>query len=106
MSRFVDQIKYTGATINVLPTSDVNNSKEHSNTYKSIKKNIEDAHCEAVSNAPDLSPGEAITISEHISNEDDVSVEKKNALKNTNFIIIILTVQRLLLPLSRTTPSH
>ena len=81
MYRFVDQIKDTGAAINVLPASNTNTSKEHFNTYKSIKKDIEDAHCEAVSNAPDLSPVEAISIQDRLANEEDVSREEKDALK-------------------------
>ena len=89
MYRFIDQIKYTGAAINALPASDAKISKKHCNTYKSIKNDIENAHCEAVSKAEDLSPDEFHSICDRLNNEEDVSIEEKNAVKKyqlqTNF---------------------
>jgi hypothetical protein len=81
MYRFIDQIKYTNAAINILPTSNVNISEEYCDTYKSIKNDIEDAHCEAVSKAKNLSLDEVISIHQQIDNEEDVSTKDKNALK-------------------------
>ena len=81
MYRFMDQIKYTGAAVNALAACNADISKEHRNTYKSIKNDIEDDHCKAVSKAKDLSLDEVLSICERLDNEEDVSVKEKNALK-------------------------
>lgn len=84
MFRFVDQVASAGANVTLLPTLDSSLSGEHRATYRSIKNDLELAHCEAVAKSPDISEDTALTLVEKFNNEEDVTVPEKDSLKKFN----------------------
>ncbi|CAB5357219.1 unnamed protein product [Rhizophagus irregularis] len=86
MYRFVDLVAYTGARVNVLPTHDPDDVKAHQTSFRMIKTDLENAHCEAVASSPKITDVYAFDIYERLENEEDVTVQEKNSFKKFNLL--------------------
>ncbi|POG67689.1 hypothetical protein GLOIN_2v1481412 [Rhizophagus irregularis DAOM 181602=DAOM 197198] len=86
MYRFVDLVAYTGARVNVLPTHDPDDVKAHQTSFRMIKTDLENAHCEAVASSPKITDVHAFDIYERLENEEDVTVQEKNSFKKFNLL--------------------
>ncbi|PKY33228.1 hypothetical protein RhiirB3_451966 [Rhizophagus irregularis] len=84
--QFVDLVAYTGARVNVLPTHDPDDVKAHQTSFRMIKTDLENAHCEAVASSPKITDVYAFDIYERLENEEDVTVQEKNSFKKFNLL--------------------
>ncbi|GBC17992.2 putative replication origin-binding protein [Rhizophagus irregularis DAOM 181602=DAOM 197198] len=84
--QFVDLVAYTGARVNVLPTHDPDDVKAHQTSFRMIKTDLENAHCEAVASSPKITDVHAFDIYERLENEEDVTVQEKNSFKKFNLL--------------------
>ncbi|RIA87121.1 hypothetical protein C1645_828222 [Glomus cerebriforme] len=84
MLRFVDQIHYTGAQVNLLPTNGREDITASNKVYRDIKAQLENEHCEAVAGAPDIGRDTALDIWEKMNNEEDVPLTDRLSVKKFN----------------------
>jgi hypothetical protein len=82
VSRFIDQVADTGASVDHLPELPGSESRlpEIRLGQKDLKKELAKAECESVASAPDLLPEEAASVRARMRHQEDVSRDEQHGL--------------------------